>query len=69
MEIVKKPWPRGRCEFWKSPRHMCGKKGRWMVNGEIRCGEHARLVQSGLQATESVRRGAMLSCCRATIDA
>lgn len=34
------PWPRGRCEFWVSDRAMCAKRGRWMVNGQIRCGEH-----------------------------
>jgi hypothetical protein len=34
------PWPRGRCEFWINCRGMCGKKGRWLVNNQIRCGEH-----------------------------
>ena len=34
------PWPRGLCEFWLTQRAMFGKRGRWMVQGEIRCGEH-----------------------------
>ena len=36
--MVVEPWPRGRCERWTSARSMCGKAGRWMVDGEILCG-------------------------------
>lgn len=42
-----KPWPRGRCEHWKTDRAMCGKKGRWMVYGQIMCGEHKREATKG----------------------
>lgn len=40
------PWPRGRCEYVVGyvgailGTGYCGKRGRWMVNGAIRCGEH-----------------------------
>lgn len=30
----------GHCEYWLSARHMCSKRGRWMVDGNIVCGEH-----------------------------
>lgn len=35
-----KPWPRGHCEAFVTERAMCGKRGRWLVGGQIRCGEH-----------------------------
>jgi hypothetical protein len=31
------PWPHGSCEF-----DFCGKRGRWMVRGQVRCGGHLR---------------------------
>jgi hypothetical protein len=34
-QVTAERWPRGRCEY-----RFCGKRGRWMVHGEIRCGEH-----------------------------
>lgn len=39
------PYAHGRCEVKiYSPKHAgyayCGKRGRWLVRSEIRCGEH-----------------------------